>query len=155
MQIVQTKPDITNQDVWNRDGGRPQHKVEVSMPIFRVQDNTVKQYGTYGVSQAGETTKLSPTGMRLTEPVQPQLHNRSIKTNLQTEDGSGMFRLDYDGVTLQIYPLDDGAQYVVKAGDAKKNVALSEKAIHAAFTEMGLDLVRLKGVYVYFADPVV
>lgn len=155
LQIVQTKPDITNQDVWNRDGGRPQHKVEVSMPIFRVQDNTVKQYGTYGVSQAGETTKLSPTGMRLTEPVQPQLHNRSIKTNLQTEDGSGMFRLDYDGVTLRIYPLDDGAQYVVKAGDAKKNVALSEKAIHAAFTEMGLDLVRLKGVYVYFADPVV
>lgn len=155
LQIVQTKPDITNQDVWNRDGGRPQHKVEVSMPIFRVQDNTVKQYGTYGVSQAGETTKLSPTGMRLTEPVQPQLHNRSIKTNLKTEDGSGMFRLDYDGVTLRIYPLDDGAQYVVKAGDAKKNVALSEKAIHAAFTEMGLDLVRLKGVYVYFADPVV
>ena len=155
LQIVQTKPDITNQDVWNRDGGRPQHKVEVSMPIFRVQDNTVKQYGTYGVSQAGETTKLSPTGMRLTEPVQPQLHNRSIKTNLQTEDGSGMFRLDYDGVTLRIYPLDDGAQYVVKAGDAKKNVALSEKAIHAAFTEMGLDLVRLKGVYVYFADSVV
>ena len=155
LQIVQTKPDITNQDVWNRDGGRLQHKVEVSMPIFRVQDNTVKQYGTYGVSQAGETTKLSPTGMRLTEPVQPQLHNRSIKTNLQTEDGSGMFRLDYDGVTLRIYPLDDGAQYVVKAGDAKKNVALSEKAIHAAFTEMGLDLVRLKGVYVYFADPVV
>ena len=155
LQIVQTKPDITNQDVWNRDGGRPQHKVEVSMPIFRVQDNTVKQYGTYGVSQAGETTKLSPTGMRLTEPVQPQLHNRSIKTNLQTEDGSGMFRLDYDGVTLRIYPLDDGAQYVVKAGDAKKNVALSEKAIHAAFTEMGLDFVRLKGVYVYFADPVV
>lgn len=155
LQIVQTKPDITNQDVWNRDGGRPQHKVEVSMPIFRVQDNTVKQYGTYGVSQAGETTKLSPTGMRLTEPVQPQLHNRSIKTNLQTEDGSGMFRLDYDGVTLRIYPLDDGAQYVVKAGNAKKNVALSEKAIHAAFTEMGLDLVRLKGVYVYFADPVV
>ena len=155
LQIVQTKPDITNQDVWNRDGGRPQHKVEVSMPIFRVKDNTVKQYGTYGVSQARETTKLSPTGMRLTEPVQPQLHNRSIKTNLQTEDGSGMFRLDYDGVTLRIYPLDDGAQYVVKAGDAKKNVALSEKAIHAAFTEMGLDLVRLKGVYVYFADPVV
>lgn len=155
LQIVQTKPDITNQDVWNRDGGRPQHKVEVSMPIFRVKDNTVKQYGTYGVSQAGETTKLSPTGMRLTEPAQPQLHNRSIKTNLQTEDGSGMFRLDYDGVTLRIYPLDDGAQYVVKAGDAKKNVALSEKAIHAAFTEMGLDLVRLKGVYVYFADPVV
>lgn len=155
LQIVQTKPDITNQDVWNRDGGRPQHKIEVSMPIFRVQDNTVKQYGTYGVSQAGETTKLSPTGMRLTEPVQPQLHSRSIKTNLKTEDGSGMFRLDYDGVTLRIYPLDDGAQYVVKAGDAKKNVALSEKAIHAAFTEMGLDLVRLKGVYVYFADPVV
>ena len=155
LQIVQTKPDITNQDVWNRDGGRPQHKVEVSMPIFRVQDNTVKQYGTYGVSQAGETTKLSPTGMRLTEPVQPQLHSRSIKTNLKTEDGSGMFRLDYDGVALRIYPLDDGAQYVVKAGDAKKNVALSEKAIHAAFTEMGLDLVRLKGVYVYFADPVV
>lgn len=155
LQIVQTKPDITNQDVWNREGGRPQHKIEISMPIFRVQDNTVKQYGTYGVSQAGETTKLSPTGMRLTEPVQPQLHSRSIKTNIQTEDGSGMFRLDYDGVTLRIYPLDDGAQYVVKDGDAKKNVSLSEKAIHAAFTEMGLDLVRLKGVYVYFADPVV
>ena len=155
LQIVQTKPDITNQDVWNREGGRPQHKIEISMPIFRVQDNTVKQYGTYGISQAGETTKLSPTGMRLTEPVQPQLHSRSIKTNIQTEDGSGMFRLDYDGVTLRIYPLDDGAQYVVKAGDAKKNVSLSEKAIHAAFTEMGLDLVRLKGVYVYFADPVV
>lgn len=154
LQIVQTKPDITNHDVWYRDGGRPQHKVAVSMPIFRVQDNTVKQYGTYGVSQAGETTKLSPTGMRLTEPVQPQLHSRSIKTNLKTEDGSGTFRLDYDGVTLRIYPLDDGAQYVVKAGDAKKNVTLSEKAIHAAFTEMGLDLVRLKGVYVYFADPV-
>lgn len=33
--------------------------------------------------------------------------------------------------------------------DATKNVALTEAAIHIGFTQLGLDLIDLKGVYIH------
>lgn len=152
--IVQlTFNPIVKPDVWAHSGGyRPRNKIETSLPIFRVEDAKVGQYGTYGVehNEEGDRLVLSATGMRLPEPDQVPDEERTFTTTLSTETGSGTFKLVYNGVSLKVYPQDKEAEETVRAGDKTKNVSLSEKALYVGYTEMGLDLIDLKGVYIYF-----
>lgn len=144
---------IVKPDVWAHSGGyRPRNKIETSLPVFRVEDAKVGQYGTYGVEHREGEDKLvlSATGMRLPEPDQVPDEERTFTTTLSTEEGSGTFKLVYNGVSLKVYPQDKKAEEVVRAGDKTKNVSLSEKALYVGYTEMGLDLIDLKGVYIYF-----
>ena len=152
--IVQlTFNPIVKPDVWAHSGGyRPRNKIETSLPVFRVEDAKVGQYGTYGVehNEEGDKLVLSATGMRLPEPDQVPDEERNFTTTLSTETGSGTFKLVYNGVSLKVYPQDKEAEETVRAGDKTKNVSLSEKALYVGYTEMGLDLIDLKGVYIYF-----
>lgn len=152
--IVQlTFNPIVKPDVWAYSGGyRPRNKIETSLPVFRVEDAKVGQYGTYGVEHREGEDKLvlSATGMRLPEPDQVPDEERTFTTTLSTEEGSGTFKLEYNGVSLKVHPQDKKAEEVVRAGDKTKNVSLSEKALYVGYTEMGLDLIDLKGVYIYF-----
>lgn len=152
--IVQlTFNPIVKPDVWAYSGGyRPRNKIETSLPVFRVEDAKVGQYGTYGVEHREDEDKLilSATGMRLPEPDQVPDEERTFTTTLSTEEGSGTFKLEYNGVSLKVHPQDEKAEEVVRAGDKTKNVSLSEKALYVGYTEMGLDLIDLKGVYIYF-----
>lgn len=152
--IVQlTFNPIVKPDVWaHSDGYRPRNKIETSLPVFRVEDAKVGQYGTYGVehNEEGDRLVLSATGMRLPEPDQVPDEERTFTTTLSTETGSGTFKLVYNGVSLKVYPQDKEAEETVRAGDKTKNVSLSEKALYVGYTEMGLDLIDLKGVYIYF-----
>lgn len=152
--IVQlTFNPIVKPDVWAHSGGyRPRNKIETSLPVFRVEDAKVGQYGTYGVEHREGEDKLvlSATGMRLPEPDQVPDEERTFTTTLSTEEGSGTFKLVYNGVSLKVHPQDKKAEEVVRAGDKTKNVSLSERALYVGYTEMGLDLIDLKGVYIYF-----
>lgn len=152
--IVQlTFNPIVKPDVWAHSGGyRPRNKIETSLPVFRVEDAKVGQYGTYGVehNEEGDKLVLSATGMRLPEPDQVPDEERTFTTTLSTGTGSGIFKLVYNGVSLKVYPQDKEAEETVRAGDKTKNVSLSEKALYVGYTEMGLDLIDLKGVYIYF-----
>lgn len=152
--IVQlTFNPIVKPDVWAHSGGyRPRNKIETSLPVFRVEDAKVGQYGTYGVehNEEGDRLVLSATGMRLPEQDQVPDEERTFTTTLSTETGSGTFKLVYNGVSLKVYPQDKEAEETVRAGDKTKNVSLSEKALYVGYTEMGLDLIDLKGVYIYF-----
>nr|WP_308612823.1 filamentous hemagglutinin N-terminal domain-containing protein [uncultured Dialister sp.] len=152
-KIQLTFNPIVKPDVWAHSGGyRPRNKIETSLPVFRVEDAKVGQYGTYGVEHREDEDKLvlSATGMRLPEPDQVPDEERTFTTTLSTEEGSGTFKLEYNGVSLKVHPQDKKAEEVVRAGDKTKNVSLSEKALCVGYTEMGLDLIDLKGVYIYF-----
>lgn len=152
-KIQLTFNPIVKPDVWAHSGGyRPRNKIETSLPVFRVEDAKVGQYGTYGVehNKEGDRLVLSATGMRLPEPDQVPDEERTFTTTLSTETGSGTFKLVYNGVSLKVYPQDKEAEETVRAGDKTKNVSLSEKALYVGYTEMGLDLIDLKGVYIYF-----
>lgn len=152
-KIQLTFNPIVKPDVWAHSGGyRPRNKIETSLPVFRVEDAKVGQYGTYGVehNEEGDKLVLSATGMRLPEPDQVPDEERTFTTTLSTEAGSGTFKLVYNGVSLKVYPQDKEAEETVRAGDKTKNVSLSEKALYVGYTEMGLDLIDLKGVYIYF-----
>ena len=144
---------IVKPDVWAHSGGyRPRNKIETSLPVFRVEDTKVGQYGTYGVeyNEEGDKLVLSATGMRLPEPDQVPDEERTFTTTLSTETGSGTFKLVYNGVSLKVYPQDKEAEETGRAGDKTKNVSLSEKALYVGYTEMGLDLIDLNGMYIYF-----
>ena len=152
-KIQLTFNPIVKPDVWVHSGGyRPRNKIETSLPVFRVEDAKVGQYGTYGVehNEEGDKLVLSATGMRLPEPDQVPDEERTFTTTLSTETGSGTFKLVYNGVSLKVYPQDKEAEETVRAGDKTQNVSLSEKALYVGYTEMGLDLIDLKGVYIYF-----
>lgn len=152
-KIQLTFNPIVKPDVWAHSGGyRPRNKIETSLPVFRVEDAKVGQYGTYGVehNEDGDRLILSATGMRLPEPDQVPDEERTFTTTLSTETGSGTFKLVYNGVSLKVYPQDKEAEETVRAGDKTKNVSLSEKALYVGYTEMGLDLIDLKGMYIYF-----
>lgn len=152
-KIQLTFNPIVKPDVWTHSGGyRPRNKIETSLPVFRVEDAKVGQYGTYGVEHREGEDKLvlSATGMRLPEPDQVPDEERTFTTTLSTEEGSGTFKLEYNGVSLKVHPQDKKAEEVVRAGDKTKNVSLSEKALYVGYTEMGLDLIDLKGVYIFF-----
>ena len=144
------KPDQTTRYV--EGARRPQDKLESALPVFRVDaSGVVKQYGTYGIESQSQAVTLSPTGMRMPEPNQTSTQDRKYLTTLKTAPGHGTFRLEYNGVVLRVIPVDTAAEQIVTDGDKMKNVALSEQALHAAYTQMGLDLVNLKGVYIYMA----
>ena len=150
LHITPLKPDQTTHYV--EGARRPQDKIESALPVFRVDaEGTVKQYGTYGIENKNQAVTLSPTGMRMPEPNQTSTQDRKYMTSLKTPDGQGTFRLEYNGVVLRVIPVDPAAEQIVEAGDKLKNVALSEQALHVAYTQMGLDLVNLKGVYIYMA----
>ena len=150
LQIIQSKPDQTTHYV--EGAHRPQDKIEAALPVFRVDaSGVVKQYGTYGIESQSQAVTLSPTGMRMPEPNQTSTQDRKYLTTLKTDHGHGTFRLEYNGVVLRVIPVDPAAEQIVTDGDKMKNVALSEQALHAAYTQMGLDLVNLKGVYIYMA----
>lgn len=86
--IVQlTFNPIVKPDVWAHSGGyRPRNKIETSLPVFRVEDAKVGQYGTYGVEHREDEDKLvlSATGMRLPEPDQVPDEERTFTTTLSS-----------------------------------------------------------------------
>ena len=163
---VPTKPDIDPHNPSNLDGSgswtsnmgnhgvpgveRVAGLASAELPFFKVEAGQVSHYGTYDVAADPDKVRLEPTGKRLPEPNQPKTQYREYTKTLTTTDGTGMFRMVYDGSTFNITPVDDGALALMRMGDVKNNVELSAEALHAGFSEMGILLEDLDGVYVHF-----
>ena len=165
---VPTKPDIDPHNPSNLDGSgswtsnmgnhgvpgieRVADLASAELPFFKVESGQVSHYGTYDVAADPDKVRLEPTGKRLPEPNQPKTQYREYTKALTTTDGTGMFRMVYDGSVFRITPVDDAALALVRTGDVKNNVELSAEALHAGFSEMGILLEDLDGVYVHFEN---
>ena len=165
---VPTKPDIDPHNPSNLDGSgswtsnmgnhgvpgieRVADLASAELPFFKVEAGQVSHYGTYDVAADPDKVRLEPTGKRLPEPNQPKTQYREYTKTLTTTDGTGMFRMVYDGSVFRITPTDDAALALVRTGDVKNNVELSAEALHAGFSEMGILLEDLDGVYVHFEN---
>ena len=165
---VPTKPDIDPHNPSNVDGSgswtsnmgnhgvpgieRVADLASAELPFFKVESGQVSHYGTYDVAADPDKVRLEPTGKRLPEPNQPKTQYREYTKALTTTDGTGMFRMVYDGSVFRITPVDDAALALVRTGDVKNNVELSAEALHAGFSEMGILLEDLDGVYVHFEN---
>lgn len=134
----------------HRDGGRTWYREKKSIPFFKVLDGKVTNYGTFDVESMPEKVEITPSGMRLPEPDQPETQHREYTTTLTLPGGDGTYRLVYNGVSFDIHPVDTAALRLLEAGDPKKNKELSEAALHTGFQKMGLGLEDLKAVYVRF-----
>jgi len=165
---VPTKPDIDPHNPSNLDGSgswtsnmgnhgvpgveRVAGLASAELPFFKVESGQVSHYGTYDVAADPDKVRLEPTGKRLPEPNQPKTQYREYTKALTTTDGTGMFRMIYDGSVFRITPTDDAALALVRMGHAKNNVELSAEALHVGFSEMGILLEDLDGVYVHFEN---
>lgn len=141
--------------VWDGDrdrgGDRPEDKRVVTLPFFKVlEDKTTHRYGTYDVAKRTTEVKIAPSAQVLPEPNQPATQYRELTTELTTDKGTGEFTLKYNGSRFTILPDDDAAMKLIVVGDETKNRALFEKALHVAFTQMGLEVADLDGVYIHF-----
>ena len=134
----------------HRDGGRTWYREKKSIPFFKVLDGKVTNYGTFDVESMPEKVEITPSGMRLPEPDQPETQHREYTTTLTLPGGDGSYRLVYNGVSFNIHAVDTAALRLLEAGDPKKNEELSEAALHTGFQKMGLGLEDLKAVYVRF-----
>lgn len=134
----------------HRDGGRTWYREKKSIPFFKVLDGKVTNYGTFDVESMPEKVEITPSGMRLPEPDQPETQHREYTTTLTLPGGDGSYRLVYNGVSLNIHAVDAAARQLLETGDPKKNKELSEAALHTGFQKMGLGLEDLKAVYVRF-----
>lgn len=134
----------------HRDGGRTWYREKKSIPFFKVLDGKVTNYGTFDVESMPERVEITPSGMRLPEPDQPETQHREYTTTLTLPGGDGSYRLVYNGVSFNIHAVDTAARQLLEAGDPKKNEELSEAALHTGFQKMGLGLEDLKAVYVRF-----
>ena len=141
--------------VWDGDrdrgGDRPEDKRVVTLPFFKVlEDKTTHRYGTYDVAKRTTEVKIAPSAQVLPEPNQPATQYRELDTELTTDKGTGEFTLKYNGSRFTILPDDDAAARLIVVGDETKNRDLFEKALHVAFTKMGLEVADLDGVYIHF-----
>ena len=141
--------------VWDGDrdrgGDRPEDKRVVTLPFFKVlEDKTTHRYGTYDVAKRTTEVKIAPSAQVLPEPNQPATQYRELDTELTTDKGTGKFTLKYNGSRFTILPDDDAATQLIVVGDETKNRDLFEKALHVAFTKMGLEVADLDGVYIHF-----
>ena len=141
--------------VWDGDrdrgGDRPEDKRVVTLPFFKVlEDKTTHRYGTYDVAKRTTEVKIEPSAQVLPEPNQPATQYRELTTELTTDKGTGEFTLKYNGSRFTILPDDDAAMKLIVVGDETKNRDLFEKALHVAFTKMGLEVADLDGVYIHF-----
>ena len=141
--------------VWDGDrdrgGDRPEDKRVVTLPFFKVlEDKTTHRYGTYDVAKRTTEVKIAPSAQVLPEPNQPATQYRELDTELTTDKGTGEFTLKYNGSRFTILPDDDAAAHLIVVGDETKNCDLFEKALHVAFTQMGLEVADLDGVYIHF-----
>lgn len=135
----------------NRGGDRPEDKRVVTLPFFKVlEDKTTHRYGTYDVAKRTTEVKIAPSAQVLPEPNQPATQYRELDTELTTDKGTGEFTLKYNGSRFTILPDDDAAAHLIVVGDETKNRDLFEKALHVAFTKMGLEVADLDGVYIHF-----
>ncbi|WP_443869107.1 hypothetical protein [Mitsuokella multacida] len=135
----------------DRGGDRPEDKRVVTLPFFKVlEDKTTHRYGTYDVAKRTTEVKIEPSAQVLPEPNQPATQYRELTTELTTDKGTGEFTLKYNGSRFTILPDDDAAMKLIVVGDETKNRALFEKALHVAFSQMGLEVADLDGVYIHF-----
>ena len=134
----------------HRDGGRTWYREKKSIPFFKVLDGKVTNYGTFDVESMPEKVEITPSGMRLPEPDQPETQYREYTTTLTLSGGDGSYRLVYNGVSFNIHAVDAAARQLLEAGDPKKNEELSEAALYTGFQKMGLGLEDLKAVYIRF-----
>ena len=134
----------------HRDGGRTWYREKKSIPFFKVLDGKVTNYGTFDVESMPEKVEITPSGMRLPEPDQPETQYREYTTTLTLPGGDGSYRLVYNGVSFNIHAVDAAARQLLEAGDPKKNEELSEAALYTGFQKMGLGLEDLKAVYIRF-----
>ena len=134
----------------HRDGGRTWYREKKSIPFFKVLDGKVTNYGTFDVESMPEKVEITPSGMRLPEPDQPETQHREYTTTLTLPGGDGSYRLVYNGVSFNIHAVDAAARQLLEAGDPKKNEELSEAALYTGFQKMGLGLEDLKAVYIRF-----
>ena len=150
-----TTETTDHKTVWDgerdRGGDRPEDKRVVTLPFFKVlEDKTTHRYGTYDVAKRTTEVKIEPSAQVLPEPNQPATQYRELTTELTTDKGTGKFTLKYNGSRFTILPDDDAAMKLIVVGDETKNRALFEKALHVAFTQMGLEVADLDGVYIHF-----
>lgn len=122
---------------------------DAQLPFFKVAGGQVTNYGTYEITESPKEVKLTPTAKHIPEPNKEKNQYRALNKTFTLTDGTGNFDLVYDGTRFNIYPVDESAKTLLKAGDPKHNVEVETKALFSSFTEMGIVLEDLDAVYVH------
>ena len=121
------------------------------LPFVKKVGGSLISYGTYKLSVDPERVTLEAADTSIPVPENGRHDQyREYTRTITTERGGAEFKLSYDGSVFALHPADKQAEMMLKAGDAVHNVDIVSKALHIAFSEMGLGLEDLDAVYVCF-----
>lgn len=121
------------------------------LPFVKKVGGSLISYGTYKLSVDPERVTLEAADTSIPVPENGRHDQyREYTRTITTERGGAEFKLSYDGSVFALHPAGKQAEMMLKAGDAVHNVDIVSKALHVAFSEMGLGLEDLDAVYVCF-----
>ncbi len=121
------------------------------LPFVKKVGGNLISYGTYKLSVDPERVTLEAADTNIPVPENGRHDQyREYTRTITTERGGAEFKLSYDGSVFALHPAGKQAEMMLKAGDAVHNVDIVSKALHVAFSEMGLGLEDLDAVYVCF-----
>jgi hypothetical protein len=121
------------------------------LPFVKKVGGSLISYGTYKLSVDPERVTLEAADTNIPVPENGRHDQyREYTRTITTERGGAEFKLSYDGSVFALHPAGKQAEMMLKAGDAVHNVDIVSKALHVAFSEMGLGLEDLDAVYVCF-----
>jgi hypothetical protein len=121
------------------------------LPFVKKVGGNLISYGTYKLSVDPERVTLEAADTSIPVPENGRHDQyREYTRTITTERGGAEFKLSYDGSVFALHPAGKQAEMMLKAGDAVHNVDIVSKALHVAFSEMGLGLEDLDAVYVCF-----
>ncbi|SDG52717.1 filamentous hemagglutinin family N-terminal domain-containing protein [Selenomonas sp. WCT3] len=122
------------------------------LPVGKVKNGQVIPDGTYALDVQPNSVTMSPVERQLAIPkTSVAKQKREYTKAIPLTDDSATFTICYDGSILGIHPADSRAEQAVQRGEASHNVDVMAKALHVAFSEMGLELEDLDAIYVYLS----
>ena len=122
------------------------------LPVVRIHNGVRINYGMYALQVDPDEVKMEAVEQVRTDlpAAKGRETQRTYKARLTLADTTGTFDLSYDGAALSITPVDHAAFDMLNHGGARHNVDVVSKALHVAFSEMGLELEDLDVIYVCF-----
>ncbi|MEN6411879.1 MAG: hypothetical protein ABFC84_03815 [Veillonellales bacterium] len=120
------------------------------IPVYRMENQERQTYGAYAVSSDGQQITLVPSSLKSEPTANVKAECKTAYATVSLDSGAtGVYNVGFNGTTLLVYPLDEGAKKLIQETDDVKNKPIVAVSLLTAMHDMGLSLAQIKAVYIY------
>ncbi|MEN6565865.1 MAG: hypothetical protein ABFC57_06155, partial [Veillonellales bacterium] len=120
------------------------------IPVYRMENQEKQTYGSYAVSSDGQQITLVPSSLNSEPTANVKAECKTAYATVSLDSGAtGVYNVGFNGTTLLVYPLDEGAKKLIQETDDVRNKPIVAVSLLTAMHDMGLTLAQIKAVYIY------